>query len=275
MNIEERKKNFLEEQKVDKISLYSEGKINEKAIEILIKKAYLDSQPRLISGHENIREILDDMGKENNPLHYLSKRIKEFLTDSYDKERFDDWHKKTCEKFLHIYNNLIREKNSDKFEEQKIGKSQKIINMTLKYLYCMSDKDEKFIYCHMPLDHFTLCNWFYRESKCKDYKVLKKEVEAWSKIDKYVSKNSEEHTYMWFQNKITELLEDEKFKDLYKEKSLLQAELIIWEEEKMIEALRGVANLSIKENIEIYNEDLKTIIKKAKENILELEKRMN
>ena len=43
----------------------------------------------------------------------------------------------------------------------------------------------------------------------------------------------------------------------------------------MIEALRGVANLSIKENIEIYNEDLKTIIKKAKENILELEKRMS
>ena len=275
MNIEERKKSFLEEQKVDKISLYSEGKINEKTIEIVIKKAYLDSQPRLISGHENIREILDDMGKENNPLHYLSKRIKEFLTDPYDKERFDDWHKKTCEEFLRIYNNLIREKNSDKFEEQKIGKSQKIINMTLKYLYCMPDKDEKFIYCHMPLDHFTLCNWFYRESKCKDYKVLKKEVEAWSKIDKYVSKNSEEHTYMWFQNKITELLEDEKFKDLYKEKSLLQTELIIWEEEKMIEALRGVANLSIKENIEIYNEDLKTIIKKAKENILELEKRMN
>lgn len=128
-------------------------------IRIAVCKAYEDSQKRLIRGHEKITTYLYEWeNKDYSPLGYLGKCVNDILEKgNITKETYDKWHKTTSEHFIDKLNKLISDKISPD-ENQEIGKAQKVINMTFKYLYCMLDEKELLIFkhCHMPLDHYTL-----------------------------------------------------------------------------------------------------------------------
>ena len=80
-----------------------------------------------------------------------------------NEESFDAWHNKTCEVVLKVLNIYYTNDKEGKVPVQ-YGKAQKIVNMTMKTLYCLpgSEMYEKhFDYCHIALDSFTL-EWFKR-----------------------------------------------------------------------------------------------------------------
>lgn len=267
------KEKFLTEQKVEKKALYSNGTVNEDAIRMAIEKAYNDAQPRLIPKHNNVKEELYNWSNEELPLGYLKKSLKEFLEGKANNKGFDVWHEEICGEFLVKYNELLKKVDNEK----KIGKVQKIVNMSMKYLYCMADEDKEELFkdCHMPLDKYTFKNWFYKEAnKLVDVKVLKKEVESWSNIEEYKDESDKEkHTYLWIQQKIRELLRDKERASQYRindrPMTALQAEFIIWQEEKWSELLLGIANLTLeKQEKGIYsNENMKKIISEAGNNV--------
>lgn len=97
----------------------------------------------------------------------VAKEIQEFLQG---EKEFEPKHKDMCKK-------LKIDLKSKGVKNMTYGKSQKIINMAFKYLYCCEhDKkmDEQFDKCHMPLDSFSL-EWFKRKFKEEDFTSLEKE----------------------------------------------------------------------------------------------------
>lgn len=271
----EKKNNFLEQQLKESEKLFENNSCNEKAINIALRKAYSDSQPRLISGHKNMVRVLweDD---EDKPMGYLKRQIKNFLENEFDKEKFDEWYKTTYENFLDKYKGIMRQNKIDEnvVENQGIGKVQKIINMTLKYLYCMADENQekKFEHCHMPLDHYTLENWFCRvvgQNMIYEEGIDKKqldELKVWSKILDY-------GLYMKVQKKISAYVKESKYEIEGIKMSSLQAEFIIWEEEKLRKILLGVANLELGEKKKYNNAELEVIVNEAARKINLLKKK--
>lgn len=104
----------------------------------------------------------------------------------------------------------------------RVGQVQKIINMAFKYLYCCEDfrseHEQLFLYCHMPLDKYTL-KWLYKKEQYKGY--------SWSTINC-------KDTYFKIQNDFRETLGD---------KNMLVAEFWIWQSEKKQEFKRGMERI--------------------------------
>ena len=107
---------------------------------------------------------------KNPSIEYLKKSsFRNVLTGERiikSQTEFNIWHKEQCE-------GLMKAMGTDSFKGT-YGRAQKIINMTFKYLYCCNYSQEiiqqRFQYCHMPLDSFTL-EWFKREFKKNDSKI--------------------------------------------------------------------------------------------------------
>lgn len=114
--------------------------------------------------------------------------------------------KATADVFDSWYDAVLR----DGHREFTVGQAQKVINMAFKYLYCLKDmrsgKPEHFLFCHMPLDGYTL-NW-YREQCDPAFGGV-----AWSKLDDAL-------LYFDIQEKIRERLAG---------KVVLEEEFAIWE----------------------------------------------
>ena len=90
---------------------------------------------------------------------FIKQMISYFKMEKpYDKAGYDRWHHEMCELFIsEITKSKIR-------SEVKYGKAQKIVNMSMKTIYCLEGAKKKaeigyFKFCHMPLDSITL-NWF-------------------------------------------------------------------------------------------------------------------
>ena len=97
----------------------------------------------------------------------LLDKIDNWLNDSrtdFSEKAFDEWHNDACKAVLEVLQKFYT--NNDKQETLvQYGKAQKIVNMTMKGLYCLKDADQKkdyFKHCHIPLDSFTL-EWFKRK----------------------------------------------------------------------------------------------------------------
>ena len=112
------------------------------------------------------------------------------------------------------------------------GKAQKIVNMTFKYLYCYADDilKERFKYCHMPLDSFTL-EWFKRNIQ----EVDPTKIGSWSKMEDEKSdtikipKNKEKYYYPFYVKKIVEFINNiNQGKPEEDKLTPLQLEFIIW-----------------------------------------------
>ena len=133
-------------------------------------------QPRTIRGLKEFREEKDsDNNKKLDSLFdEIAEKLYYYVFDKTEKpikrqEDFDNWHKTICEDFVKKFNDLT----GNSVDTIYFGKGQKLINCSLKYIYCLKGAGEekykeKFEYCHMILDRYTYSEGFYN-----------KEVIAW------------------------------------------------------------------------------------------------
>lgn len=109
------------------------------------KQEYID-----VKGVEGLYEQI--CSDSNNS---LINRFKDYGVDNYsEKDAFDEWHKTTCDALMNVLKKL--------YQSIHYGKAQKIVNMTFKYLYCISNdrNDNYYKYCHIPLDSIIL-DWIW------------------------------------------------------------------------------------------------------------------
>ncbi len=187
--------------------------------------------------------IFSEFYKTVNDLlkHYLDSK-NQLAHNKFDKE-----HHKLC---LTVQSILARYYPSPEY-----GKSQKIVNMTFKHMYCLlafeddltTSKYEAFFeHCHMPLDSYII-TWFKREhlkvsekplqgvnyteiGYTNTYKnLVSSKVSAWSHIDwideeDYNESRCEKYSYYFYRDRIRELV----LKSKYNNMTALQTEIIIW-----------------------------------------------
>lgn len=189
---------------------------------------------------------------------FLDELHNYFLVSSIQQTEFDQWHHKMCLKFIKILTDAgIRKTIS-------YGKAQKIVNMTMKTIYCLNGvapyaEKHYFDYCHMPLDSYIL-EWFririaevwYNHTVRDDKSRIKMSTEGgplpkWARIDflpdslyytfdDYHEKENlrtynDYYHYMYFVTMIREYLQKEdSAENPYYGLTPLQAEFYIWPE---------------------------------------------
>ena len=108
--------------------------------------------------------------------------------DQITEESFDKWHANACDVVLGILRKFYY--NDKDQNPVQYGKAQKIVNMTMKELYCLpgSEKYEKhFGYCHIALDSFTL-EWIQRNifnPREKVRRYLASQLQSWSAPERF------------------------------------------------------------------------------------------
>lgn len=102
-----------------------------------------------MSRRGNISNAKEKLTKTNS-LTNLAKNINTLLSSKTKK--FDEWHKNACE--------CVINDNKKKNITITYGQAQKLVNMSLKYIYCLEDFDTGINVTdwHMTLDSYTL-NW--------------------------------------------------------------------------------------------------------------------
>ncbi len=187
--------------------------------------------------------IFSEFYKTVNDLlkHYL------YSNGKLEQKNFDEEHHKLC---LTVQSILARYYPSPEY-----GKSQKIVNMTFKHMYCLlafgddvivSKYEALFEHCHMPLDSYII-TWFKREHLKVSEKPLQgvnyteigytttymnlvsSKVSAWSHIDwideeDYDESKCEKYPYHFYRDIIRALV----LKSKYNNMTALQTEIIIW-----------------------------------------------
>lgn len=184
-----------------------------KDVVLAVNNAYRDMMPRTISGigltaldeiktKGMSKEEKEEINKEKEAIKNKKRELfnnlrmelaEKIAKEVFVKERFDDnIHHNLCDFFKAELEAVAKELNDmlDSFEKrygkkvgkidtQKItyGKAQKIVNMTMKLLYCFDDanryKKSVFINCHAPIDSIII-KFFCTESKT---------TPVWSKLD--------------------------------------------------------------------------------------------
>lgn len=188
----------------------------------------------------------------------LLEKINNWLDDSrtnFCEKEFDKWHNDACKAVLEVLQDYYTNNNGTKVE---YGKAQKIVNMTMKGLYCLKDADQKdrhFEHCHIPLDSFTL-EWFKR-AIVEQEGLSKGKVDSWStlqygeinkptymvtrkKTDETENQDNTEadrdassqeyYTYNYIVNRIRDYFDDTNKNNPYKGLTPFQAEFYIWQE---------------------------------------------
>ena len=203
-----------------------------------INAAFKDFTSRTLRKIDPDVNVSVDEELRKEALKYLSAKFEEyFKAPEKNRKDFNTWHEQCCKEFQTEYNKLLE----GKYHKIKYGKAQKIVNMTFKYLFCYADADNfagHFLYCHMPLDSFTL-TWYRREAK----KYMKQNGELWyqdnkNRADKLTWSDMGEEEYIKIQEDISKILVDYKIKignqeiSLSKNKNSLEAEFFVWKNER-------------------------------------------
>ena len=159
---------------------------------------------------------------------YIVDRFYEYFNEENVVD-FETWHNETCEEFLKLYNEAIK----DNYKAVRYGKAQKIVNMMFKYLYCYSNAEhyeEKFQNCHLTLDSYTL-EWFQdrvvkklNEARKKGKDYIRKMEGTWSNLEK----GNKEciWSYLWIQSEIKKYLRACPF---HNQNNPFKAEFLIWD----------------------------------------------
>ena len=186
------------------------------AIEIAASWAYNDAKRTMHGITKDDREEAEDA---------IVKEFKAYFTNPAPCEKkFKESHIRLCNAWINSF--------EDGSPLGTYGKAQKIVNMTFKYLYCYADDilKERFKYCHMPLDSFTL-EWFKRNIQ----EVDPTKIGSWSKMEDEKSdtikipKNKEKYYYPFYVKKIVEFINNiNQGKPEEDKLTPLQLEFIIW-----------------------------------------------
>lgn len=233
------------------------GKICENSINKCIERATVDITVRTLTkthseGTGVLKKLAEDIAKEG-----LCEYIIDWFEQKYsDYNDYNTWHKKACAKALPVINKYYKNKDGS---DVCYGKAQKVVNMTMKSIYCLVCNDDTafneyghlFDECHIPLDSYTM-KWHH-----KYYKTDTK----WSNLD--------ETEYYEISANIARIFADGTVTEFYKKYTPLQAEFFIWEEEQMRalvgELEKGLArfekNAKLMELLEINTDVIKRYIK--------------
>ena len=156
---------------------------NDDGFKEAIRRSYKDYMPRTMQrnnidiGEKNITEVMLDYvcAEKNFPddnKSFLDKIKDWFNETNIDQDTYDKWHKECCDKILRCFK-VYYDKGVT------YGKAQKIVNMTMKGIYCLDgaeNYEDWFKHCHMALDSIIL-EWFKRD-------VKRIGDEKWSNLDK-------------------------------------------------------------------------------------------
>lgn len=116
---------------------------------------------------------------------HMNEIICQILTQDFNQDSFDIWHKESCDKLTTEFNKII---NYELF----YGQAQKWINMSLKYAFAIGDEkidgiNKNYKFFHIPIDNII-------QEKLISHKIDKIPIK-WSRINDY-------SIYMEYQNKI-------------------------------------------------------------------------
>lgn len=212
---------------------------------------------------------------------------------------YDTWHNQMCELFMsEMQEHKIR-------AEVKYGKAQKIVNMSMKTIFCLNGADQKaeegyFDFCHMPLDSITI-NWFREYVAERWFNLHKKRNERikisleggplpkWSsltfaaadtyanycnKINQYSKQTP--YDYMFFVTMIREYFKQPSTINFYDGLTPFEAEFYIWAEmqyEMAAETLLKqdlIEKLQSNVDISVNNARIKSLNKKIGQLLLDL-----
>ena len=244
--IEKNNENGKKVEKVIQLTFSKEGK------EASIERAVVDLMAR----------TLTPTGKEGKFSAAVVIPLREKLDEWFDscepiiEEKFDKWHAEACGVVLDILREYYY--NDKDHNPVQYGKAQKIVNMTMKGLYCLPGSEEyeaHFRFCHIALDSFTL-EWFKR-AIVEQEGLSKGKVDSWStlqygeinkptymvtrkKTDETENQDNTEadrdassqeyYTYNYIVNRIRDYFDDTNKNNPYKGLTPFQAEFYIWQE---------------------------------------------
>jgi len=153
---------------------------------IAIKRATKDLMARTLK-----RKAPESENFTDNIIAVLIPRLEAWFCKpqaDVSEENFDTWHQESCSAVLTVLREFYSNQDGT---DVAYGKAQKIVNMTMKGLYCLvgaTDLNRHFQYCHMALDSFIL-EWFsrnvmswYNEGKKTKDKLKKASMVSWSVI---------------------------------------------------------------------------------------------
>ncbi len=206
-------------------------------VQLAVGLAYADMS-RHANGH---REEI-----KNDCVEWLIKEIEKYPDN---ESSFDAWHETKCKA---LKNELTNSSKTHKCSfKGTIGRAQKVINMTFKYLLFLDDKKYDSIKnrLHMALDSYTL-KW-YNRIKSDEQKAF----DSWNKINDYTDyKNIQDTIKKYLSNDDTDHFYDASFTVKANNKTIkfnddrqillpnnaFEAEFIIWEGEKKKEEYKNV-----------------------------------
>jgi len=124
----------------------------------------------------------------------IRAEVTDMLALNLNIQKYDEWHEKLCtslEKTFTAYHIGFC-----------VGKSQKWVNMTIKYLFALDDNDKfkmgnKLSNFHVPIDRIVI-------NLAENKLGIKRPNTAWSKIEKY-------STYLRYQNNVRDVLQAKDF----------------------------------------------------------------
>lgn len=173
----------------------------EKMIVAVINRAYRDAASHVLSVKDEYKDEL----KQDASTNIFDAITEEMQTLSFQKEEFDEFHRRLCDDLVQIYEdknqheNIYKEDEGGNYRVFTYGIAQKWVNMTFKYMYLLNilfeeNKSHEFIkkYGVMINDK---ANEFHIPIDSYMFKAIKKHLEidfkrynlpdAWSKIDNY------------------------------------------------------------------------------------------
>ena len=198
------------------LNLYIEGFYNEypailecnidDIVVTSVDLAYGDTK-RVLHGIGDLRDT------KNRILGDIVKKIQtDFVNGFSNQEGFNKFHSELCKIWTDGFD------GNDKLN--KIGKAQKIVNMSLKYYYTycykknISDMLEKFKFCHFTLDSYTL-KWLNSCRNVEGKPDCLNSNTTWSDLNATEYENIQQHAKKCIK---------ETFEDMWP----IKAEFIVW-----------------------------------------------
>ncbi len=270
-------------------------KLDRPGIEHSLKRALNDYMARTQSNDGKAESAtVTNMFNALSPT-FVDKLLDYFSDPVKTQAVYDEWHNGMCNEFINKMKATLR-------RSEPYGKAQKIVNMTMKTIYCLEGAETKaengyFKHCHMPLDSITL-EWFRKKLAGDWYNPMKKQAEkikltidknapmpSWSALSFESESLSYEYTnydinirtrvdsrekyhYMFFVTMIREYFKPGNSKNTYAGLTPFQAEFFIWPEQQWERSANAIKDqqllgkLSNNPGVSVYNPQIKELYEK-------------